>query len=98
MYLHRIPSARKDTITRNSLGAIGILVNPANWKGWVAIATTHPRLQNVFSTTLWAQDWSMALLTLPGARPAPDGIEFSDRQRRAVLVPWDAVGGQEVRP
>lgn len=86
--------ARADHQTRAMLGHAGVLVRPDNWGGeWVAVACTHPRLQRAFAGSPWSVGWDAALLTIPGARPAPDLIMFSDRARRAVLVPWGAVDG-----
>lgn len=62
-------------------------------RGTVAFAVSHPRMQRAFAGTPWAEDWSLALLSVPGARPAPDLLEGFDRKRRAVLVPWETVEG-----
>ncbi|MEN2980965.1 Bro-N domain-containing protein [Tistrella bauzanensis] len=83
--------ARDDPRTRAQLAQIGILVRPDNWRGWVAIARAHPRLQRVYACTPWAADWSTPLMLLPGARPSEGYVGGFDRQRVAVMVPMDVV-------
>lgn len=83
--------AKHDRRTRDQLGAVGVLVDPANLKGWVAVAVDHPRLRRAFACTAWAVDLGAALLAVPGARPAPGLIEFPGQARRGVLLPWATV-------
>lgn len=83
--------ACSDGNTRRALSRIGILVQPDNWKGWVAIAQIHPQLQWIFSDTRWAQGWDRALMSLPRARPGEGHVQFADRKRTAILVPLDVV-------
>jgi prophage antirepressor-like protein len=88
-----IRKARGDGNTRRALSRIGILVQPDNWKGWVAIAKIHPQLQWIFSDTRWAQGWDRALMSLPRARPGEGHVQFADRKRTAILVPMDVIEG-----
>lgn len=74
-----------------ALGRVGVLPDPVNWRGWVAVACSHGRLQRAFCDSVWAPDWESALMGLPGARPAPGYIVFPDRMRRAVMLPWETV-------
>lgn len=80
--------AKGDRITRNSLADVGLRRDPENWRGWLAVAASHPKLQAVFSGSVWAEGWDIALQTLPGARLAEiDGFV----SRRSVLIPMDVV-------
>jgi prophage antirepressor-like protein len=85
--------ARKVARVREQLGAVGVFVDPTNWRDFVAVACSHPQLQYLFSLTDWAPDWSEALLTLDGARRSHGPVLFPDRNRRAVLVPWAWIEG-----
>lgn len=83
--------AKHGGVTRQQLGATGILVDPENLRGWVAIACAGPRLQAAFRSTAWFEGWETALLCIPGCRLAPELVGFPDRHRRAVLVPWEVM-------
>lgn len=83
--------ARRDARSREALGGAGLFADPTNWRGWVAVAVDHPKLQRLFADSDWLADWGMALLGIEGARPSPDLILFPDGRRKAVLLPWRAV-------
>ncbi|WP_049974165.1 Rha family transcriptional regulator [Azospirillum sp. B4] len=76
---------------RHAVGVAGVWVAPEGFPDHVAVAMEHPRLTRAFALTSWAGDWSIALMALPGARPAPALVAFPDRRRRAVLLPWSVV-------
>lgn len=77
--LHDKPAARK-------LKDFGLLLDPSEAAGYLAIANQHPFLARAFAETQWIGDWRIALAQLPGARPSKGAMAFGGGTSKAVLV------------
>lgn len=79
--------AMHDKIAAKSLRPYGLVLDPQEAEGFLAVANRHKFLASVFAATQWCEDWRLALLNLPGARPSKGAIGFGDANSRAVLIP-----------
>lgn len=77
--LHDKPAARR-------LKDFGLLLDPGEAAGYLAIANQHPFLARAFAETQWIGDWRIALAQLPGARPSKGAMAFGGGTSKAVLV------------
>lgn len=77
--IHDRPAAR-------AVRALGIIVDPAEAPGMVAIANQHAFLARVYAETQWIGDWRIALAQLPSARPSKGRIGFEGNQSQAVMI------------
>jgi len=78
-----------DKIAAKSLRPYGLVLDPQEAEGFLAVANRHRFLASVFAATQWNDDWRLALLKLPGARPSKGGMGFGDVNSHAVLIPRD---------
>lgn len=79
--------AMHDKMAARMLPALGMIADPVEAKGFLAVANDHPFLAEVFSQTQWLADWKIALAQLPGARPSRGNIAFGTHVSAAVLIP-----------
>ena len=77
--IHDKPAARK-------LKDFGLILDPGEAPGYLAIANQHPFLARAFAETQWIGDWRIALAQLPGARPSKGAMAFGSATSKAVLV------------
>ena len=79
--------ALHDKLAAKSLRDYGLVVDPLEARGFIAIANQHRFLASAFAATQWCDDWRLALIQLPGARPSKGGIGFGNTNSHAVLIP-----------
>jgi hypothetical protein len=85
-----------DSAAKIAVGELGKLGIKATDDG-LAVAGDAPGLTQIFGATRWAKNAHRSrLLEIEGAKKTNDAIHFpSDRTRRAVVVPWSAVDGDD---
>lgn len=79
--------AIRDKAAARALPAFGLLLDPQESPGYLAVANADAFLSKLFAETQWCGDWRLALLQLPQARPSGGNICFNGKYSRAVLIP-----------
>jgi Prophage antirepressor len=86
--------AMHDQLTAKSLTGLGLMLDPKEAPGFLAIANSHRFLAALFAPTQWCGDWRLALSQLPGAKPSEKIVCFggaTSARCRAVLIPRETV-------
>lgn len=86
------------------LASFGLKVVDRDGRQYLAVATAHQGLSQLFAGTHWAGRsgtvgvWSQALKRLPGAIARPQNVRFGAIVLKAVLVPADHVAAEPSAP
>ncbi|TIT24487.1 MAG: hypothetical protein E5W70_03585 [Mesorhizobium sp.] len=75
-----------DRLAARGMKEFGIVIDPQEAPGMIAVANQHPFLARHFAETQWIGDWRIALAQLPGAKPSRGGIAFGTVVTKAVLI------------
>lgn len=86
-----IDLALHDRLAAKALRDYGLAFDPQEAAGHLAIANKHKFLASVFAATQWCDDWRLALVQMPGARPSKGAIGFGGANSRAVLIPREDI-------
>ncbi|WP_082652469.1 hypothetical protein [Aureimonas sp. AU12] len=79
-------------LSARTLRTMGVALEPVPGSKFIAVATAHPALAEIFAPTLWIGDWATALLTLPGAIRS-GRMSFGRVYAPIVLVPRQLLPG-----
>lgn len=79
--------ALHDAATAQTLHQYGLVTDPHQHKGNLAIASIHPFLNEVFAQTQWAGGWQVALMQLDGAKAARLRFGTGSKVLPFVLIP-----------
>lgn len=79
-------------LSARTLRTMGVALEPVAGSRFVAVASQHPALAEIFAPTLWIGDWATALLSLPDAVKSGRML-FGRYYATAVLVPRGLVCG-----
>lgn len=79
--------ALHDAATAQTLHQYGLMTDPHQHKGNLAIASIHPFLNELFAQTQWAGGWQVALMQLDGAKAARLRFGTGSKVLPFVLIP-----------